>query len=260
MRYCTSNQLLRGCWSTDHTVRNKRLRKLRSSQTLGVQKNSLRNFLQVQSPKLYAQRISGGSKTSAFETVLLILRASADYSLRKKRWGCAGFNLGQGIRPMCHSWVYHLLSLWSEISNLTSFRHSAQDYKMSFVLSALSVSVYCCEVAMSSCMFTSYTNVSCLTTLCNHVQSFDTEMSPPSSWCSASPAFLSFEIFREDHSNVFWGSPGASPGSLRCWETGQSIYLGESGREMCFACVRVGYQSAQEQLQVQIWIYKALVS
>lgn len=248
MRYCTSNTLLRGCWSTDHTVRNKRLQKLRSFQTLGVQKNSLRNSLQVQSPKLYAQRISGGSETSVFETELLILRASADYSLRKKRSECAGFNMGQGIRPMCHSGVYHLLSLWLEISNLTSFRRSNQDYKMGFVLSALSVSLYCCEVAMSWCMFTSYTNVSCLTTLCNHFQSFDTKMSPPSSWCSANPAFLSFEIFREDLSNVFWGSPGASPGSLRCWETGQSIHLGESGREMCFACVRVGYHSAQKQL------------
>lgn len=76
-------------------------------------------------------------------------------------------------------------------------------------------------------------------------------MSPPSSWCIASPAFPAFEIFREDHSNMLWGSPGTPPGSLRCWEMQQSIYLGESVTETGLIHVRNNYRCKFESIKPQ---------
>ena len=155
-------------------------------------------------------------------------RASAEHSLSNISSVWAGFSFRQGIRPRCQSWLYNLLSLWSEIQ-VTSFRHSSQDFKMAFISSAPLASLHCCEVPKGSwSMFLSYTTINRLATLCNHSQS---HLIPRCHHLLPhvvpAPAFPCCEIFREDHRKMLRGSSGTSPVSLRCCKTQQSIYLGQ---------------------------------
>lgn len=104
-------------------------------------------------------------------------------------------------------------------------------------MSALLASSHCCEVLTGSCMFTGYTNVSCL----QPSVIISSHLIPPCHHLlpDVSPAPLFHPLKYSERITVMnRGSPGTSPGSPRCLEMQQSIYLGESVRETDFIQVR----------------------